>query len=580
MKRISTFALSVLLCLSLFTFDITAHDQITVNSTEAATVQNVCERFLSGRVYYIYLGETNTTDQRTILDYIDEDTVDTSLGAVLANTSTDAQLSFYTVYDDYHVLKKIYPLGISVQNMEMDMLLLSEFTTYRNGIHKENDVAYDDFDASYSFGSIDINGNMAVAKVYEELNYRYAGREKWSYELNQYDIILIKIESEWIVADALTDDIFFTNYLASKYTNQVGTIEDEADEKELTLAISSEESLLDSQNTTLVDAARATTIVDYEPQNAKYYALTYTTSNDNGQATPTFVNSNFPWWNSDCMNFASQCIWAGFGGSDTRNDILNAQAMDKSTSSLSQAYEWWATANPNVTANSNHSSSSWRSCAAFKTYVQNSKNSTEKGMHCDFELTGCNKQTIEWSYSTDPSDLIGSVMLVRGSTQNEDGTYIPVKQGHAVFVNDADSFDRTQIYVSCYNSCKKDVQLSIGWKHSSNSVDEVYTIRPRYFKGVESAPRVWGDLVDNVTPSSLSRTLVAHGNQTFATLRITLQRPSGTIARQWYANNTYKLTAAFSDWTFSGDQKWQYIVHGTLSNGQTVSWCGTIRVKE
>ena len=110
MKRISTFALSVFLCLSLFTFDITAHDQIAVNFTEASTIQNVCERFLSGRVYYIYLGETNTANQRTILDYIDEDTVDTSLGAVLANTSTDAQLSFYTVYDDYHVLKKIIHL--------------------------------------------------------------------------------------------------------------------------------------------------------------------------------------------------------------------------------------------------------------------------------------------------------------------------------------------------------------------------------------------------------------------------------------------------------------------------------------
>ena len=66
----------------------------------------------------------------------------------------------------------------------------------------------------------------------------------------------------------------------------------------------------------------------YNRDNAAAYAYTYTTDSYTASSgnNPNFQNDNFSDYTEaggNCQNFASQCVWAGLGGSDTSDDINN-----------------------------------------------------------------------------------------------------------------------------------------------------------------------------------------------------------------------------------------------------------------
>lgn len=259
------------------------------------------------------------------------------------------------------------------------------------------------------------------------------------------------------------------------------------------------------------------------------------------------------------MNFASQCVWAGFGGSNNYSHVNNKYGMDTSGS-----YTWWCTKSSNV--------NSWSSCSAFNTYIKNSNSSTEKGLQGDIEVTPYNSSTITWDYAA--NDLVGSVMHVRGKDKN--GNWAPF--AHAVFVNAANSLSRSDIFICCYNSCKKNVKLGTYWSTGNDSTYGIRTIKPRVFVQGETGARVWGDWVTNVTVTNTSRTLKGYGNQIFTTLTLKLMANNGGVVKTWTANNASSVTGTYADWYSTGDTEWIIEVTGTTSTGTTVTWNGAVRV--
>lgn len=80
-------------------------------------------------------------------------------------------------------------------------------------------------------------------------------------------------------------------------------------------------------------AVQSSYTLNYNPNSAATYARLFATTH----------NSVFPYWSesgkTNCTNFASQCIWAGFGGSSTAADLnSSAYPMHPSTTGSSYAY--------------------------------------------------------------------------------------------------------------------------------------------------------------------------------------------------------------------------------------------------
>lgn len=286
-------------------------------------------------------------------------------------------------------------------------------------------------------------------------------------------------------------------------------------------------------------AVAGTTDITYNKANAVNYAGVYSTDADNDKTTPpTFRNTDFPWFSSNCINFASQCVWAGFGGSNSRTDIGNKYGMDNTGS-----YTWWA--------NNATSTPSWYSCRAFREYVANSKSVTEKGLKCDTGTTAYNSNQLPFT----ASDLIGSVLHVKGKNNNgQPGEYC-----HAVFVNNATGSTRDKIYYTAYSNCRKNGLLSLYFPSSnSNTLNGIYVIVPRTFSSGSTGTRVWADLLNPVAQNT-SATLKGYCNVGCTFMNITIYNPSGTQVTSQTGYNT-----SFINYTYNFNIKgaWKIVVLG------------------
>lgn len=101
----------------------------------------------------------------------------------------------------------------------------------------------------------------------------------------------------------------------------------------------------------------ASSYIPYDKSRAASYAKKYAGSNYNKRF------ASYKGHGGDCQNFASQCVWYGYGGTDTASAINNKlRPMVTGTSNRN----WFAT------SGYMDCSISWIRCTAFKDYINNS----------------------------------------------------------------------------------------------------------------------------------------------------------------------------------------------------------------
>lgn len=549
-KRLTAMLLSALMVISFSSIPALAYAQ----TSNLNSVKDAAEDYLYAQMSRVYhWDESDNTIPETILT-VEQPQI--ALQSASASVALSDSAKEFIESESADVLESLGRSSVTAANMVEDLQTMENYILYRSHIFEDMDIAFTSFDVDYYFDDVAVDGDYAVAKVYESLVYQYTDSPDESSELNYYYVVLKNVNDSWYVADVVSDDVPYLTFLDDGLTAAE--------------AIAGYDAAIEVENTAVglpIMTAATSNDIGYGVNNAVNYALMYTTTKDNpvedgGQgttSTPTFKNERFQWFNADCMNFASQCVWAGFGGSNNYSHVANKYGMDASGS-----YTWWCTRNDNV--------SSWSSCSAFYNYIRNSNGSTEKGLQGDIVETPYNSSTIDWNYGY--SDLVGSVMQVRG--KDNYGNYVSC--AHAVFVNAANSFDRSDIFICCYNSCKKNVKLGTYWSAGSDSTYKIRTIKPRVFVQGESGARVWGDWVTNVTVTNTSRTLKGYGNQVFATLTLKLMANNGGVVKTWTANNASSVTGTYADWYSTGDTEWIIEVTGTTSTGTTVTWNGAVRV--
>lgn len=222
-----------------------------------------------------------------------------------------------------------------------------------------------------------------------------------------------------------------------------------------------------------------------------------------------YYNQNFYDWgqdNTDCQNFASQCIWAGFNGSNAVNQIYNASTREYSPiMDNAGSYKW-----KGATRNHQVNSASWSCCngrngtIGFRKYIANE------------EATGDPDMIVE-SGTVSGSNSFASVY------QNLKGALLHVDNGaHALIVTDVNGPARSQILICSHTADRKAIAISDFWNSGL-----IYYFIPQQIK-VRNAPdvKITATLIRPV-PVGRSLTLGGTTDITCNSLNVTVQSPTG-----------------------------------------------------
>lgn len=423
-------------------------------------------------------------------------------------------------------------------------------------INEMERITYKYFSPSYEVVDSHTDGSFATINIYETLDFQYSDCVEPSMVLTHYFISLVKHGSKWFVMAVESDDLFYQTYRESGFDLQaeiasvdaVYNADRNAEPETATI-----ESISKSAPRSVSSTNRT-----YIPANAVNYALTYSTSSDTG-ATPSYKNEKFYWTSISCQLFVSQCLWAGFGGSNSQSDIDNRLGMD-----VTGSYQWWSTKdhynNPeyNDPGSANDMAwNSWIKCSQFKVYVDAVKNSsTESGIVCDTYAVPYNSNDMVGSSGLTADDLIGAALHVKGASG---------ALGHAIIVNNATGTTRSTVYYTSYNSCAKNIKLSTAFPSGTSSNNKIYVMVPRYLRGGNGASSnyLYGDLQNALVKgaSGVTKTLYGRANSPVATLTMRIYAPGATTAYSTF--NAYNKSVVSGSVLFNQTGEWRVVVSGT-----------------
>lgn len=180
-----------------------------------------------------------------------------------------------------------------------------------------DEVEFSDFKVSY-------NNGLATVSIVEKYSY-YAndGFNRESVRVKEYTFTLEKSDTNWRITDIKTNDPYELSegfeYIPIDVTEAVAVIETELynqsikTQNEIAVAVSRDAESSIGKSNTLIRSTEATSLYhwSYDADAAAAYATQYYNS----------INSLFGEASADCQNFASQCVWAGFGGASTKTGV-------------------------------------------------------------------------------------------------------------------------------------------------------------------------------------------------------------------------------------------------------------------
>lgn len=411
--------LGIMISLPSFAFDYTEEKEII----------DLAEKYLLACAENMYLYEDNDilTDTTAVLSKQEMDTLQNKLKA-----DSVAAYSAYTTIED------------TVRTDELVNSFpgyISEKVSFFRQFREDRDIQRHDFNAEYKVTDVEVSDNIAHVSLYEGISFYYDDSDQETFAGTAYDVSLFKNGSQWIIFDVMSNDSFDQTYRTGGFDYEAEIADANQVTQEIRTATASPDYKVESQFEALKSTAAQQSIVQaqaagadyitYDAYNAACYAMTYTTSKDISN-TSDYYNHTFvayPPTVGDCQNFASQCIWAGFGGSDDATGIKGLlEPMDCDGPDV-----WYGG------GNSEPHSSSWTAPNNFNTYIENSKNGT-----------GARVQAT--TIGTFNTTLVASNIKVGDEIIVDNG-------GHAIFIVDVTGSDLKNVYYCAHTVDQKHAKL-------------------------------------------------------------------------------------------------------------------------
>ena len=289
-------------------------------------------------------------------------------------------------------------------------------------------------------------------------------------------------------------------------------------------------------------------VASYNVNNATAYAFTYATSIEGNTATD-FYNENFQYFSADCMNFASQCIWAGLGG----NNVASATIAHSFPMDARGSYNWFSS------QKKDYHTAAWSNCSGFMKYIENLRNNTsEPGMKVanydipsNTSFAGCNEDT-----------LLGSVMFVHGSS----GDY-----GHAIMITDVEGTGRNEVFYTAHSPMAKHLRVGDKW-----NTCPIYIYRPiaMLTDVTIASPKITVEMYRPV-PRGTTLALSAETDVSCYRIRTSITKPSGGVS------NHSSMNTSNSTWNYTFSEVGLYTIKVSAmktSTSSEVDYYYTVRI--
>lgn len=149
---------------------------------DEAEIKEITESYLKNCAYNMYMYTDNDLESMTVMSLPDE-AVKKTADNILLNGSK-----------------------VTYSDLEQNIDFILKKCDYWRTIRAEQDILRNNFEVSYSFDSVNIDGNNASAAVSESISFYYDGVDTPSGIGTNYNVSLTKTGGQWYIIDVTSDD--------------------------------------------------------------------------------------------------------------------------------------------------------------------------------------------------------------------------------------------------------------------------------------------------------------------------------------------------------------------------------------
>lgn len=405
--------------------------------------------------------------------------------------------------------KKEYTLARLRENISY----LEQKAACQAGMRQMQEICREDLHLTYALEELEAWDNACRVSVRSTASFRYTDSSLPSVYETGFSVYLVRLGHRWLVADAADGSQFDETYKDAGPLDAAAVLEAFAGQ-------------LARERCTVTSAGQDGGGIPYRGRDAAAYACTYS-RRQAGEERADFYNPRFFSYaeeGGDCQNFASQCMWAGFGGSE---DGVKRRAMPMDTAGSGQ---WFGRA-----ASGGALNRSWLSCQSFRRYLTGSRDGTGRGGSNAAGEAGMCATVLDVGAGSPLSavtaeELVGAVAHVDGSG----GPY-----SHAIVLTAASGTARSQIWYCGHTRDVTHVKLG-----------DVYTgpIRvfiPRYMRtGASGGAELRAERLQPVAAGE-SALLTARADAVLAQMSVTVTAPDGTAEQAAVLEDTDVCQTAY-----------------------------------
>lgn len=235
----------------------------------------------------------------------------------------------------------------NIRNFE-DMATYYRYTRSAQNIQRYN------FTLATTVLNTEVGDDCATVELYAHITFQYEEGGETAECGDRYQVTFGKVGGTWCIVDIVSEEMIAYGMTPDSFNLDAAIAEfDRLQEQGPVVQMVEPENGVEEgvEPAALSDAIN--TYRYYNRDNAAAYAYTYTTDSytESSGNNSNFLNNNFSDYTDsggNCQNFASQCVWAGLGGSDTSDDIDNLKfPMDANGTNvwygngLWQANKYW-----------------------------------------------------------------------------------------------------------------------------------------------------------------------------------------------------------------------------------------------
>lgn len=335
---------------------------------------------------------------------------------------------------------RIFGEDVTLSELQSKIAFVEKKAAFYSGARRLQGIAREDLQVTYKYPAFEVEDGVCHLSVTEIDVFRYTDSSQVSVYETPYRAALIRLGTQWLVADITDGSRFDGLYQSDPDFDPAAAL------AELETNLSTEACRITSPPD---PGGKAEGRIDYDGRSAAAYAYTYSRR---GADTPRedFYNPQFKSYagrGGDCMNFASQCMWAGFGGSQTEAGIAQS-GLPMDSDGVSQ----WHSAG---SFSDREDALSWISCQAFREYLTGRRDGAgtagsnaarDVGMYASILDVGAGSPVA----GVPPESLVGAVAHVEGAG----GDY-----AHAIVFTQACGTGRGEIWFCCHTKDLTHIKL-------------------------------------------------------------------------------------------------------------------------